>query len=1208
MNLTEAQRNAIAARGNVLVVAGAGTGKTRTLVERCLQILTQEKPPVTLDQVLIVTFTEAAAAEVRQRIRARLEQEAARSAGGSRWLEQLALFESAWIGTLHSFCFELVRRHFFQLELDPQLAVLSKEEAHLLAQDTLRDLLEKHYLSPSQDSEPVRRLIRTYGGTSDAGVARLVLRLHHYTQTLPDPDGWFDQQFALFDNPVPERWRQWWQGAVTGSRESWLRRLSEMTGNDLAAQCVALLQESPGGAAGCDWGALLNQLSAVSANCPRGCKKKWLEPLKWFFDEIEFLKALAGGGESDPLAEDWEWSRPHMTALLKLAREFAADFSATKREMGALDFHDLEQYALRLLWEASPGQPTPIARQWQRQLRFVFVDEYQDINAAQDKIIQLLSGEGPAANRFLVGDVKQSIYRFRLADPRIFRTYADTWRGAAGTVIPLRENFRSREGVIEFVNSFFAPLMRPDCGGVAYDETARLRFGAPQERAALSRAANPEPPVELLLRLTGEEEGNGGEGAEEEGNNGWQDLLEAEKEARLVALRLLQLRNEGHPVWDEAEKKSRPARWSDMAVLLRAPSGRADSYAKEFARLGVPLEVARGDFYQTLEVTDLVSLLQVLDNPLQDLPLLAVLRSPLVGLSVDELALIRLAVVKAHYWTALVRWHEAQRAHAAPVASSPVSASPPPLEGAPAATLEKVGLFLDRVARWRDLARQVSLSQCLESILAETHYAEWLRAQERGEQRYANVRRLANLARQFDQCHRQGLFRFLQYVEAQQEAGAEPEVPVTLTRDAVRLMSIHQSKGLEFPIVVVADMTRKFNESDLRAEIILDEEYGLCPQVKPPHAGQRYPSLPYWLARRRQRAELLGEELRLLYVAMTRARDTLLLSASVPAKRFREQWAQPDSAPEPERARSFADWLAFWFARNATPVPEGATSGQGGGARWTIYDSSPIPGGERMSVGPKAGSEEPAPVLAAPLLQQLLERLGWRYPHLPATRQPAKATVSEIRRQAQEDDESVRPFGSRDLPRPVRERRRLAGEAGADIGTAHHLFLERVNLERVSSLEALKDEAARLVQEGWLAPEQAAGIEFDAIARFWQSELGSRLLARRAHLRRELPFTARFSTADLTRLAGLQFEPGLEHEFMVVQGVADMVLVQDEAIWLVDFKTDNIEAKEVRARTELYAPQIRIYAEALAGIYRRPVTEAWLYFLRPGKGVKVSLS
>lgn len=1205
MNLTEAQRKAIAARGNVLVVAGAGTGKTRTLVERCLQILLEEQPPVTLDQMLIVTFTEAAAAEVRQRIRARLEEEAARSAAGTRWLEQLALFESAWIGTLHSFCFELVRRHFYQLELDPQLAVLSGEEAHLLAQDTLRDRLEKHYLSPSPDSEAVRHLIRTYGGNSDAPVTRLLLRLHHYTQTLSDPQGWLEQQLELFANPAPDRWREWWRAAAAGSRAHWLGRLRALTGNGLAARCVALLEASPGAAAGNDLGDLLGELSAIPAACPRGRKKTWLKPLEWFFDEVEFLAALAGEGGADPLAEDWEWSRPHMITLLRMAREFAADFATAKRELGVLDFHDLEQYALRLLWDSTTGQPSAIARQWQRQLRFVFVDEYQDINAAQDKILELLSGEARAANRFLVGDIKQSIYRFRLADPRIFRHYAATWQGAAGTVIPLQDNFRSREGLLEFVNSFFSPLMRPDCGGVAYDEMASLRFGAPQERAALSRAADSAPRVELLLRLTGEEDDNGAAADEEEGDDPWQDMAEAEKEVRSVALRLLRWHNEGHLVWDEDERRFRPARWSDMAVLLRARSGRAESYAKEFARLNIPLDAARGDFYQALEILDLLSLLQVLDNPLQDLPLLAVLRSPLVGLSVDELAVIRLAVVKAHYWTALVRWHEAQRSRAETASAGPASQEPA------AAALEKVGLFLDRVARWRDLARQVSLSQCLESILAETQYADWQRAQERGEQRYANIRRLVSLARQFDQCHRQGLFRFLQFVQAQQEAGAEPEVPAAITRDAVRLLSIHQSKGLEFPIVVLADLGRKFNESDLRAEIILDEEYGLCPRIKPPHAGQRYPSLAYWLARRRQRAELLGEELRLLYVGMTRARDTLLLSASIPAKRFWQQWQQPDTAPAPELARSLADWLGFWFARNVGPVAEGVTEGQGGGLRWTLCDQGPVPEPARPPAAPIPGVEEGAPALASPLFRELLDRLGWRYPHPAATRQAAKASVSELRRQATEDDPAVSLLASRHPAGALPQRRLAAGRAGAtgaDIGTAHHLFLESVNLERVSSLDTLKEEASRLVQEGRLELEQAAALELETIARFWQSDLGSRLLARRAGLRRELEFTARFSAADLSRLAGLEFEPGLEEEFIVVQGIADLVLVQPEAIWLVDFKTDHIEPGEVADRTEFYAPQIKIYAEALAGIYQRPVTEAWLYFLRPGQAVKISLT
>ena len=644
--------------------------------------------------------------------------------------------------------------------------------------------------------------------------------------------------------------------------------------------------------------------------------------------EAAFLGSLAGADAApDPLLDDWNWVRQPMSTLLRLAQEFGAAFSHAKRELGVVDFHDLEQHTLRLLWDSKSDAPTAIAKHWRRQLRFVLVDEYQDINAAQDKILQALSREGPEANRFLVGDIKQSIYRFRLANPRIFQGYALSWGqpseprpdGQIGTepggqVIPLVENFRSRQGILSCINSVFEATMRRESGGVEYDESARLVSGAPDQRQPMAELVDSPPPVELHLRIkaTPEPDGETSEALEE-----ISELEEAAKEARLVALRLRELKAERHPVWDEKLKQLRPVDWADMAILLRAPSGKIESFAKEFARLGVPLQANRGGFYNSSEVSDLVSLLQLLDNPLQDLPAVAVLRSPLVGLSLDELATIRLVGLKAPFWSALVRWHESHGKDSAQ--------RPGDRQAAPVSISElhqKLDLFLSRFNRWRRLARQSSLSHCLETILAEIHYTTWLRFQPRGEQRRANIQRLLGLAQRFDQLQRQGLFRFLRFIDAQQRAGTEPEVASVASENAVRLLSIHQSKGLEFPVVVAADLAKSFNMLDLRAEMILDEEFGLCPQVTPPRIRKRYPSLAHWLAARRQKRELLGEELRLLYVAMTRARDLLILTCSLSQKSYGEAWRPGGEPLDPGEARSCADWLALGLNRFAPPQDE----------------------------------------------------------------------------------------------------------------------------------------------------------------------------------------------------------------------------------------------------------------------------------------------
>jgi len=1241
-SLTPSQRQAVTARGNVLVMAGAGTGKTYTLVERCLHCLCEEQPPTSLEELLVVTFTEAAAAEMRRRLREQLEEKLRAEPDEPRWAEQLALFDTAHIGTLHGFCLKLVREHFHELGLDPQLAVLDAGEARLLADETLDEELQEHYSGQNELAEAVQKLIQIYGGGRDQTIRQLVLRLHHYAQTRPDADGWLTRQIERFASPVPDEWRGWLLDGIQAWRDEWLPVLENLgtpasgtarfkrdelravpeagapSNNEKAAELANVLRRLPENFSRADAAGILGQINSADGNWPVKRKIALRKPLEKFFADAAFLHSLAPVENGrDPLVEDWEWVRGHMDALLRLTQNFSARFAARKLNDGVLDFHDLEQFALKLLWDFAANQPTSVAGRWRQKIRFVFVDEYQDINAAQDKIIQALSrdsfgvpplgGKRPKppeggtpneGNRFLVGDVKQSIYRFRLADPKIFRDYAQSWRGNNGQTISLAENFRSREGLLNFVNSVFEPLMREEIGGVRYDAEARLQFGAPDHRAELSVAKEASPRAELLLRF--KRGRNDVETGDDSGDDDLADLQETEKEARLLARRLKQLEAGKHKIWDADKKGFRPAEWRDMAVLLRAPSGKAEIYAKEFQRAGVPLVVERGGFYDSGEILDLLSLLQLLDNPLQDVPAIAVLRSPLAGLSLDELAQIRLAAKGMHFWTALNRWRDVTRD------GDRVTG----LE-ATAETFSKVDKFLKDFSRWRQLARQASLSQCLESMLGETHYAEWLLARPRGAQRRANVERFLGLAQKFDEFQRQGLFRFLKFIEAQREAEVEPEVAAVADENAVRLMSIHQSKGLEFPIVAVADLAKPFNTQDLRGEIIFDESFGLCPRVKPPHTGRRYPSLPHWLAQQHQRREQWGEELRLLYVATTRARDTLILTGAITEKKWETLWTQPAAITTQAivAAKSYADWLGLWFAQSAGGTKVATTEGELPHLRWRIADDAEL----RDEAQTKDQSETPHVVsykntieLAAATAEKLRTILSWQYQFAAATQHAAKSSVTALRRQAagELDDEAEQIPPARNFARPPRRNLR-AKLSAADAGTAHHKFLQFVALENSNDVASLKSEANRLEQEKVLSADERAALALEDIAAFWNSGPGEKIRAQAASVRRELPFTARFSPPELEALTGVKSAPELKNEFVVVQGVADLVVLLPEEIWLLDFKTDEIRKDELPDKIKVYAPQLKLYAQALEKIYSRPVTKRWLHFLAARKTVEI---
>src|SRR6185312_3692336 len=512
------------------------------------------------------------------------------------------------------------------------------------------------------------------------------------------------------------------------------------------------------------------------------------------------------------------------------------------------------------------------------------------------------------------------------------------------------------------------------------------------------------------------------------------------------------------------------------------------------------------------------------------------LRSPLVGLSVDELAMVRAGQREDRFWSAMLRF----------VATSP---SPPrsggevalrgqeETESIAAAARSKLKTFLIAFDSWRRQARRGALSSCVRTILDATHYESLVLAQERGEERLANVNRLLRLMRQFDPYQRQGLLRFLRFVEAQQDAEAEEEPASPALTDAVRLFSIHQSKGLEFPVVAVADLAKAFNFKDLQADILLDSEFGLCPKIAPPNLNGRYPSLPYWLALRRQKRESLGEELRLLYVAMTRARDRLMLIGTITAKQFETRWQQDGeiNSTTPLHARSYADWLSVWFARNYAPTD--GESGEFKDCRWFLHnDASLADGANEETTKTRAVIQ-----LTKAETERLRQRLETQYPFAAATDEPAKTSVSALRRRAMEtmeQEETVEIFRPRIRTAKTGNpdtTKNLAAKAGsADIGTAYHRFLERVAFDQLGSANALRAEADRMVGEGVLLPEEMKWLNFDSLFEFWRSDFGRKILAHAQYVRRELAFTARFSPAELPAEAKPADEAALKDEFVIV--------------------------------------------------------------------------
>ncbi len=1149
MTLTPQQKLAIEAEGNVLVVAGAGAGKTGTLVQRCIRLLLDQEKPVDIGRILVVTFTEAAAAEVRDRIRRKLDEAAELDPGNFTIQKQIAGLDSANISTLHSFCLSLIQEHFYDLDLDPALAVMAPEQAEMLFVVTFEELLNEHFLGRHEFSAELQEVLRTQFQGWDKRLLSLTRRIHHFTQTRPEPDRWFEAQLARLSVEGANEWLDWYAAAVREWCTWWKAYLGSLPlENENAHYCAELLGKlhETGNVQ------VLHELLGRNQCWPRRRKEEHSAPFGKFFEEVEFLEALA---EQDAIKDDWTWSRGPMRTIVRFAQQFTDRYNRAKRERGAVDFHDLEQYALDLLWDMKAAGPARIAQTWRNRLEAVFVDEYQDINAVQDLIISAVSRDG-AGNRFLVGDIKQSIYRFRQADPKIFGRYLSGESGWTRAV--LSDNFRSHEGILDFINPLFAWLMQGAAGGIVYDDEARLRFGGREHRAEMASRPEERTAVELNLLITAKS-------AESESDE--PELELAEREARLVATRLRELRESKFEIFHQKEKTRRAVEWKDMVVLLRAAAGKLEIYAKQFEAVGVPLQTKRDGFFTTPEVLDLVNVLTILDNPLQDIPLTAVLRSPLVGMSANDLAFVRGHSKAVRFWHALSEFLELKK-------DSPARA--------------KIEQFLAFFHRWRNPRAAASLVQRLELILSDTGYADWLLTQPRGRQRYANVQQLLRVAHQFDESRGESLYLFLRHIQDLQEAAGDIEPAPSSEENAVRLMTVHQSKGLEFPVVAVADLGKTFNVSDQNSAILLHERYGICSAIQSPHSPQPYVSLPLWLSANEERMESRAEEMRVLYVALTRAENLLLLFGATPESRIERQWgkaAVPQPFPQQMlRLNSALDWLGAYltwrwpgcFSESEVRLNDCFTI-----RRW---ESMPLTA-ER--------SDKPGPAWTNEQLEALFKKVSFTYPHSAATQQVAKLTVSAIRRRAAEaDDEApvIRAFGpaASTLGR---------NDDGRQRGLAMHTFLQHHTIAGQLDAEGLRAQAGTLVEQAILEREQVSLIDFDAIAMFWKSEFGREVRSRLLDLHRELPFTVKLSRSDLAAHKLEQVLPVPEGEFVVVQGIADLVLIGPKDIWLLDFKTDNIDPSELKTRAVLYRPQVALYAFALEKIYARPVKRSGLYFL-----------
>ena len=1203
MAWTNEQQAAIDSRGQTLLLsAAAGSGKTAVLVERIIRRLLDKEYPIDITELLVVTFTKAAAAEMRDRIGTAL-MKALSETKDPRVERQLALLPSAQISTLHAFCQHVIRKYFYTIDLDPAFSIAGEEELNLLRRQVLEDVFLSYY-EDDEKASILYPLADMFG--SDRGddiLMDTVSRMYTYARSLAWPEHWLKEAARAYDvAPDAVIDDMVWAGPIKDA----VRRILEEDAR-LYDGVLYHLRQREAFAPACDtfvaeqaalrqaaqarsWNDLsrfvraidfprlksLRKLSDDDKAVWERCKKVRDDVKK---DVIKTLQAVYFSATPEEWLDGMRAMKPVMDGLVTLTLDFAKAYGAAKKEKGWIDFSDLEHFCLQILLapDASPEHPVPsaAAEELRSQYEEVFIDEYQDTNGVQELITRLVSGED---NRFMVGDIKQSIYRFRLADPTLFlEKYQSFSRDekAVQRCIDLGRNFRSVPVVLDAVNAVFSRAMTAEAAGMDYGEREKLYAGrqAPDDERWIGG------PVEVDIVPTPSDE------EDDDGSTAF------EKECRFIASRIGELLASGRMA-ARKDGTLEPLSYRHIVVLLRSMAGKADVLIQALQEGGIPSYAEQsGGYFAAVEVQVMLALLRCIDNPEQDLAMAAVLRSPLVGLDETALAGVRLAG-DGTLWQNLPAF----------VASLPDGVD----------EKEDLQQFMAAFDSWRTYSRRHGVAELLQRLYDDTAYVDFVGAMPGGDVRQANLKALYDRARQYEEAGFRGLFRYLQLMDKMKEDGLDlaPAKVVSEKEDVVRIMSIHKSKGLEFPVVFVADMGKAFNRRDTQDQILFHNRLGIGLKQYDPEWRMSYPTLIWSGIAAQLRWEGTAEEERILYVAMTRARDQLILTGH--NSHIDHDWQRWTSRLNPAQAKSYFDWvmpaaLAPFGAKADADYARPGAAWQD--AVWQVRIARAVPAGtveEGAYDGePRLEALRRGDLTGTPVPSWLDEQLSWQYAYPQAVRTAAKFSVSEVKRRYQElhsdelqdeADLSV-PAAAVIPPAPGEDDAFaalppwLAGEeaavSGAQRGTALHKALQYITPAADQTTATLRREIDAFVRQGLLSREEAKLVYVPVLAAFCQSDIGRRM-AESPELHREYPFTVLLAGGDPLP----ETEKG---EQILIQGVIDCLFREDDAWILVDYKSDRLETADAfRSR---YAVQLALYKRAVEQITHRPVEETYIYSL-----------
>lgn len=1268
---------------NILVSAAAGSGKTAVLVERIVKIITDKNHPVDIDHLLIVTFTNAAAAEMRERIGNAIEKALDEQPGDEHLLRQLTLIHNAQITTIDSFCLYVVRNHFHEIDLEPNFRIGDEGELKLLREDVLGRVLEQNYEEPS---EAFSDFVEGYAsGRTDAALNEMILQLYEFSRSYPWPEKWLDSFVGAYSIETREEL----------DRAEWLAPLTEnicfvlKDCEQLLKQALAITQQDDGPdmyekavqsdlekyeglsrlTSFCELSGALSDIKYDRLASSRGFEG---DP-----DKLELVKSLREQAKDvvkklcrqyffcspEMMIEQLERTEPMLEEVVRLTKQFADEFAAAKRRKNLVDFHDVEHFALQILVDEETEKAKKTAEEFRDTFEEIMIDEYQDSNEVQETLLRSISREERGENNiFMVGDVKQSIYRFRLARPELFMKKYDSYSLEESTTqrIDLHKNFRSREEVLTCTNDIFYKIMARSLGNVEYDAEAALYPGASYPAIGMKKTAGKEETAEeqtkhniadftpeILLADSNDE------------------LLEDTEfsdkktlEAKIVAEEIRHLMKT-QPVTDKATGELRAARYSDIVILLRSLSGWADSLVEVLNGNGIPAHtVSSTGYFSTVEVQTVLSMLRLLDNPRQDIPMAAVLRSPMAGLTDEELAVLRLEDGSVPFHEAVLELAEGLYEEDGQKEISDSEADRKQGRNADEKTENHIEItahrkllkFYKKYKQLRQLVPDTPIHELIEIILRETGYGHYVAAMPAGNRRTANLNMLLEKATAYEKTSYKGLFHFVRYIDELQKYDVDfgEADMVGENEDVVRIMSIHKSKGLEFPIVIVSGMGKNFNKQDTRSKMVLHPELGIGLDYMDGKKRIKSPTIAKKAIAKQIDLENLGEELRVLYVALTRAKEKLILTGTLkdaPEKLefFRQQAAlyahSSDTTAIPyltrESAAGYLDWILPAVLSYGDKYPVRIVE-----AAELVLDEVENQLEQNEDLTERIEEIEAADTQ---LVGQLKQRFLQRYPYQVDVLRKNKYSVSELKHRAMrerfeaEQEETVPAFLEEPvtptIPLFIQREESVEQETpnrGALRGTAVHRVMECYDF---ASEKSVHEQMEAMEKEEKITADMRALVKEQTVADFVSSETGKRmaLAQRMGALYREKPFVMGFTEEELENYgfgAGAQMienevqtenaqqEIVLENvsrenhmheeDLTLIQGIIDVFWIEDDGITVLDYKTDRVDtAQELIDR---YATQLKLYADALERVFaarKMKVKEILIYSFRLEKLISI---